>query len=209
MKKLVFRFDIDTHKCMRERGPNLLDISGDMGVKFTFFLNVGRAVSIRDSLCDILKSNCEEKSNARIFLSQAEKRDLGFLHDSDDDTDNIQMMSAFSKLGFRDYIVAAIINPKNVSFKKNIKMLINSNCEVGIHGGRNHAVWHNHAYEWDKSRLRKEIEWAIENIKNIVGDYKPIGFASPGWVSPDGLDEVLQEMNFKYSADFRKMGGLH
>ena len=43
--KLVCRFDIDTHKCIRDGVPNLLEISEERNVRFTFFLNAGRAIS--------------------------------------------------------------------------------------------------------------------------------------------------------------------
>lgn len=37
MNRLVFRFDVDTHKCIRDGVPNLLEISDEMDVPFTFF----------------------------------------------------------------------------------------------------------------------------------------------------------------------------
>ena len=60
MNKLAFRFDIDTHKCIRDDVPNLLEISEERDVKFTFFLNSGRAIS-RELSVRVLKEkrNCQ------------------------------------------------------------------------------------------------------------------------------------------------------
>lgn len=49
MSYVVFRFDIDSHVCMKQGVPMLLDISKKHDVQFTFFLNAGRAVSIWDT----------------------------------------------------------------------------------------------------------------------------------------------------------------
>jgi len=180
LKTLTFRFDIDTHKCIREGVPNLLDISEKYGVPFTFFLNTGKSISIRDSLSNIC---------------HFERRK------SDEHT--IKTMSAMKKLGIIDYLYAAIFNPSLKNYKKQIVRLANCNSEMGIHGGNNHALWHKQAMNWDKNRLESEINDAISAIKLIKTDYQPKGFASPGWTSPDCLSEVLKRIGFEYFSDLR------
>lgn len=54
-KRFVFRFDIDTHKCIRDGVPNLLAIFKEYNVPCTFFLNTGKSVSFWDSLGYLLK----------------------------------------------------------------------------------------------------------------------------------------------------------
>lgn len=179
-KKLVFRFDIDTHKCIRDGVPNLLDISEKYDVPFTFFLNTGRSISIMDTLSGMFKK--------------------------DNNEDNVKMMSAISKLGIGEYIYTAIINPKVSMYERHIKRLLCSTCEVGIHGGRNHAKWQRHAHEWTQERIENEINYAINIIKKIKNDYSLSGFASPAWNHPEILDSILKEKGFIYSADCHAIG---
>ena len=177
MKKVCFRFDIDTHKCIRDGVPNLLRLSEGYKVPFTFFLNMGRAVSIKDSLL----------SNKA----------------ADDEIEHCKSLTAYEKLGTLDCLVAAIINPRNAWYTKQIKNLVsNPYCEVGIHGGRNHATWQFHANEWPEDKLRGEIEWAIDRIRKIAQEYELGGFAAPTFNHPESLSRVLSELGFKFSADF-------
>lgn len=54
MKRLVFRFDIDTHKCIRDGVPKLLDIAKEYNLGFSFFLNTGKSISFKESLKEML-----------------------------------------------------------------------------------------------------------------------------------------------------------
>lgn len=149
MKKLVFRFDIDTHKCIRDGVPNLLDIADYYNVCFTFFLNMGRAISLSDSIGGLFSK--KENLGDEVYSGQ------------------IQMMSALKKLGVKDYLEAAVLNPNLYHYKRQVSRLLESNCEVGIHGGRNHAIWHKHANEWDLEKLNAEIEWVFAKIRGGGG----------------------------------------
>lgn len=180
LKTLTFRFDIDTHKCIREGVPNLIDISEKYDVPFTFFLNTGRAVAVKESLLDI------------FFAKKSKKNE-----------DMIMMMSAIQKLGVVDYIYAASVNPTLRKYKKQIVRLANSSSEIGIHGGNNHALWQKYALNWDKEQIEIEIYNAVSALKDIIPDYQPRGFASPGWTSPECLSEVLKKIGFVYYSDLR------
>lgn len=182
MKKVVFRFDIDTHKCIRDGVPSLLMLSNKYNIPFTFFINTGRAVSLKESIFNLIKHDEE-------------------IHE------NIEMMSAVQKLGVFDYIYAAIVNPTIFQYKKQVKMLLDSNCEVGIHGGCNHAIWQKCALGWNTDKIKKELLYSINNIKEIKPNYNMGGFASPAWIHPMELDDVLNELGFLYDADFYKWGG--
>ncbi len=180
MKKLVFRFDIDTHKCIRDGVPNLLALAAEFQTGFSFFLNPGKAVSVAESLKETIFHKSQE--------GQAD------------------CMSARQKLGLADYAAAAVINPSLIKYKGVIRRLYASGSELGIHGGRNHAVWHKHAGEWKEQKVRNEIAWALGQIRNVIPQYQPKGFASPGWNSPAQLEKVLAEYGFLYCADYRCKG---
>lgn len=182
MKRLVFRFDVDTHKCIREGVPKLLEISNKYDVPFTFFLNMGKSISIKNSLENLLLKKKENVSN-----------------------ETPQMMSAFQKLGMKDYLIAAVINPNISNYKIQIKQLLDSKCEVGLHGGRNHAIWAN-TVEWNEEDIKGELQWALDRVKRIKADYKMKGFASPEWKSNKYLPRVLKELGFVYYGDMRCLG---
>ncbi len=183
-RKLCFRFDIDTHKCIREGVPNLLKLAKDEDVPFTFYLNAGKSISVMDSL--------------GILMRKEENKD----------SKPVQMMSALQKLGKKDYIQAAVLNPNICSYKRQIQELLASKCEVGIHGGKNHALWVRDAIQWQSSKLSEEVQWAVHCIRKIDNNFSPKGFASPGWVHPECLDEVLSNLGFEYSADYQNKGGV-
>ena len=183
MNRLVFRFDVDTHKCIRDGVPNLLEISDEMDVPFTFFLNAGRAVSVPDSIRDMF--NTHHKA----------------------DGEKIEMMAAREKLGIKDYLLAAAVNPAVCTYTDQVRRLSMSRCEVGVHGGRNHALWQKYGKKWNREKVEDEIKWAVNEIKKINPRFCPSGFASPGWESPRNLDEILSKMGFGYYADLRDRGG--
>ncbi len=181
-KKLVISFDIDTHKCIRDGVPNLLKLSEEMNVKFSFFLNGGKAVSIRDSI-------------RQIFFR--------------DNTETALHMNAFSKLGMKDYIIAAIVKPNLAIYKKQIRALIESSCEVGLHGGKNHALWANYAQNFDENQIKSELNEVILRIRRFAPDFDPKGFASPNWNTPDFLPRVLKELGFEYYRDRHGLNEKH
>lgn len=173
--KLVFRFDIDTHKCIRDGVPNLLKIATEYNIPFTFYLNTGRAISIKDSLNNIV--------NPRIV-------------------ENAKLMSSLQKLGIVDYFITAIINPVISTYKGNIKKIIDSGCELGIHGGKNHSHWANHVLSWSEEKIVDEIQWSIKQLKSIIPSYTPCGFAPPEWVTNEIVLHALDKIGFKYVSDF-------
>lgn len=99
-----------------------------------------------------------------------------------------------------------MLNPSLIKYREQIKGIISSKCELGVHGGRNHATWCKYALDWDEEKIDDEIQFAIDNIRSIEKNYTPGGFASPGWVSPECLGYILQKNGFKYCADFRCLG---
>lgn len=180
MSYVVFRFDIDSHVCMKQGVPILLDVSKKYDVPFTFFLNAGRAVSVWDTLSAILK---KDKNN-----------------------DSYNMLTAYQKLGGKQYFYAAVRNPKMIKYKKQIQDLLASGNEIGLHGGMNHGVWYAHAQQWNEQKTEQEIEKAIKAVRKICPAFMPKGFASPGFVTPRGLEGILEKLDFTYFSDVHALG---
>lgn len=182
MSTIAFRFDVDTHKCIRDGVEHLLALSSKYEAPFTFFLNTGCSIDLKDSL-HTLQHPPQGKTAPHL--------------------------SARAKLGNADYLVCALINPPLIRYKKQIAALLQSNCETGIHGGHNHALWARDFPHWDAARIENELDFALANIRRIQPDYQPGGFASPCWISSPSFSALLKCKGFRYSADFHEYGAAN
>lgn len=182
-KLFCFRFDVDTHVCMRKGVPNLIKLGEELGVHFTFFINMGRAIS----RIETLKRNLG-------------KKELRYL-----DTRNMGKFSALKKLGLKEYIVSAVGNPKvGLGDVEIIKELYKKGHEFGLHGGTNHSLWQNNARKWLKEKFEQELLETLSAIKkhNLK---RPVGFSSPGFQGGEKLNEVLMKLGFNYVSDTFKI----
>ena len=179
MKYFCFRFDADTHKCMKKGIPNLIKLGDELKVQFSFFINMGRAVSISEMVYRILNKNKDES----VRDGKANK------------------YTPLQKLGKKDFLMAAIMNPK-VGFGnvKIIQTLIEKGHEFGLHGGMNHAKWQNNAHEWSEIKIRKEIGNTLKKLERHKLQ-KCESFCSPGFTCSPIVHNVLKEFGFEYVSD--------
>ena len=177
---VAFRFDIDTHKCMRSGVPSLLELANKYEVRFTFYANLGRAVSRQDQVMERLHLGASEPSDTNAQVSS---------------------LTAFRKLGLQDYLIAGLLNPSLGRYGAMLRHLADSNHELGLHGGRNHEQWSRHSGTWDLSKVRMEIQWSLARLRGWVPKFMPYGFSSPSWTHPPGLTTVLADLGFRYCAD--------
>ena len=174
MKYLCFRFDVDTHKCLRDGVPNLLQLAQYHKVKFTFFLNVGQAVDRLHFIQNTLKKKQET---------------------------DVKSLSPLTKLGIKDYVFLSFINPLiGEGCAENIKKISKSGHEIGLHGGRNHQSWSMDAQNWPSRKIEHELKWGIGVLMKI-DNKKPIGFASPGWNGSVKINRILHKLGFRYVSD--------
>jgi len=169
---VCFRFDVDTPRCLNEGMPALLDLAQKLGVKFTFFVNPGRAVS----------------------------RHVPPSHNGSQPT--APKLSSLRKLGWRSYVYTATINPRlsRIDRAGQVARAVAEGHEVGLHGGRNHALWQRHAHDWHEDKVRSEIEWGMAALRGMgVTEIK--SFASPGWNTPPGLEVILPDYGIDVLAD--------
>ena len=177
-KKIALRFDVDTHKCIREGVPALIDLASELDVRFTFYVNFGRSISIIDSLRQSIHSHTSS-------LEEQVK------------------LSALKKLGLGDYLIALFLNPPIHRYKGQITRLFESAHEVGLHGGRNHQKWTNRSKYWNEDNLLDEIQWGMKWFEKFSKRGGPLGFSSPSWEHPDKLMKILETLDFDYCADTR------
>lgn len=171
-----FRFDVDTHRCIRRGVPNLLELASRLGTRFTFFVNMGRAVS--------------PAKLARRLVDPSAR-----------DPDTAAKLPARVKLGPWDALVAALLNPRVGGGSSDVlEAILAGEHEIGLHGGTNHASWQAGAPDWSRARLGAEVSGALDELVAATG-LEPAGFASPGWSSPEALPPVLGDLGFRYVAD--------
>ncbi|MCH8157914.1 MAG: polysaccharide deacetylase family protein, partial [Nitrospinae bacterium] len=177
MKYFCFRFDVDTHKCIQTGIPNLIRLSKNLDVSFTFFMNMGRGTSRWNFI----------KRKLAAGNSPA--------------TPSAQKLSNLNKLGVWDYLVTALANPKVGASRPDIIQELDANGhEVGLHGGANHGIWQSEGAGWSEEKFRQEVIPAQNALTRWLRE-KPAGFSSPGWQGSTALYRVLESGGFQYAAD--------
>ena len=175
MKICCFRFDADTHACVTRGMPALLGLAKSLDVRFTFFVNMGRGF------------------NRRITLAKAFRRLVR--------GEKAAHVTAAAKLGLRDSLIAAALNPNAGPYAPEIlRAAAKAGHEIGVHGGRDHAEWELRAHTWTEDRVRSEILGSLEAMRKH-SILETTSFASPAWNSPECLKEILPSLGFRILAD--------
>lgn len=176
VERVLFRFDVDTTKCMQVGVPALLDFAKEEGVRFTFFVNMGRAVAYGNTLKSVVAGKRRRRENS-VKLSVPRKLGLAWL-------------------------LETLLLNKNVGLGSTaiLKRALKEGHDVQLHGGTNHGAWIHDFYAWDKERIRREVEWGVEAFSRELGQF-PYVFSAPGWASSDVLLEILGEFGMRGSAD--------
>jgi peptidoglycan/xylan/chitin deacetylase (PgdA/CDA1 family) len=177
-KLFSVRFDVDTHRCVREGMPALAALGKRLDAPFTFFVNMGRAVSRRAALA----------RRSSPASATAEK------------------LSARRKLGWKSWLAAATMNPEVGAGAPDVIVAARElGHEIGLHGGRNHALWQLEAPQWSAERVAAEIDAVLPQLERLLGATPP-GFASPGWSTHPALPSLLAARGFRYLADLHGPG---
>lgn len=177
--RIALRFDCDTFVCVSTGLDNLLDLTAKYGVPMTLFVNVGRAFSARQALRERKRRASSTQTNE---------------------------LSPLRKLGIPASARLLLANPSNHRVgHRRIREAAGCGHEIGLHGGRNHALWVRSANKWSSARLAREIGWGLSRLRQV--GVRPDGFSSPGWVGQNpALSPLLRSMGFSYIADDFELG---
>lgn len=174
-RRLSFRFDVDSHRCLGEGTRALTEVAARYGVAFTFFVHMGRAT--------------DRRRVARSLLSRRVA------------DDGVHRLSTRRKLGTAGLLRLAVTNPRvGAAGGDEIRRLLTAGHEVGLHGGRNHRSWQDAADRWDHRRLSTEIGWGLARLR-AAGVGAPVGFASPAWTTSPAVAKVASDLGIAYLAD--------
>ena len=178
MKQLCLRFDVDSHRCLREGVPALLDSLDAVHAPATFFVNMGRLTS--------------RTRVARQYVTTG-SRSAGAA--------SKQTLPLGQKLGRRGLAVALVQNPRvGASTPGVVADAARRGHEIGLHGGRSHRLWQDDADGWGRAVVADEIAWGLAQLAR-AGVTAPAGFSSPGWTTSPTVAAVVREQGFAYLAD--------
>lgn len=188
-KSAGLRFDIDTVADVEKGMPRVLEMLDRVGARATFFVNVGRAISLIDNMMDLKKT---------VTNLMGDKRSSG-----------PKKIGAFRKLGAGSFFETMILNPMVGRRGRDIlSRCLKAGHELALHGGRNHAAWVRSAGGWTEEKIRADILWAREEFKRLFG-FLPEGFSAPGFVMPSLAATVLPGIGFKYCSGISSDPSVH
>ncbi len=179
MNTLAFRFDVDSVRCCREGIPRLIELADRLGVRFTFFLNLGYTFNWKHTLAHV----------ARKQLIRAAPG-----------TPRHASLSTLAKLRPTGVIETMLLNPQlGRRFKTTFDQLFEAGHELGLHGGTDHALWQRALSDLSDRQLENLLRPAYESFRRDYG--APRGFASPGFRHDDRVLRMTDSYGFEYGAD--------
>lgn len=175
-RQIYVRFDIDTVTCIEQGVPRLLELARRYQVKFTFFVNMGRAIDHKE-----------------IFINSP-ARTLGNI------TGQRRKISVMRKLGIRDALRTVVFNPNvGLAHLSVLEKIVENGHELGLHGGNNHSIWQRRVHNVNQTTIHA---WLDEIYDSFVSNFgPPKGFASPGGNYSTSAYYVLKELGFQYVSD--------
>ncbi len=176
MKTLSFRFDIDGVGDIEKGVPRLLDLARNLGVHFSFYVNMGKSVNLKWALLN--------------KISKLQKKDK---------IKGVSLVGRHGKLGV---MKALFKNPYiGLRYKSLLLQLISEGHELGLHGGMDHALWQYNISKMDFKEIRNLLLSAYKRFLKLFG--KPLGFCSPGLSYNRDVLYLMDEFNFLYSSDMK------
>lgn len=192
-KTLAFRFDVDSVRCVEEGIPRLMRVADRLGVRFTFFVNMGYSF------------------NWRYNLSHLLRRRGGGVRLGDDGTVKRHSLPTTRKLGLRGTLKTVLLNPRlGDRYRAVFDTLHREGHELGLHGGMDHVIWQRSLETLGRDELEELFAPAFSTFTERYG--APAGFASPGFVYNEEVLALLDRYAFSYASDmpgqepFRPLG---
>lgn len=179
MNTLAFRFDVDSVRCCRVGIPRLMDAADRLGVRFTFFLNLGRTFNWRHTLRHVAR-----KQTRRVAPTAS----------------GPVSMPTLAKLGAVGVLETMLLNPwLGKRFRTVFGRLFDAGHELGLHGGTDHALWQRALDELSDRQLDALLRPAYESFERDYG--KPQGLASSGFRFDDRVLSLTDSYGFAYGSD--------
>lgn len=178
----AFRLDVDSLICLEQGIPNLLRLGERHGVRFTFFVNMGRSFSWRHTTANVLRRKQDGRRAGPAGTPVPYK------------------LSAARKLGRGGTLRTVVFNPRlGRRYRAALDLLHREGHELGLHGGSNHPAWQYRLDELGDDGLERLFRPAFEEFRDRYGH--PRGFASPGFRYNQAVLGLLDNEGFEYASD--------
>jgi peptidoglycan/xylan/chitin deacetylase (PgdA/CDA1 family) len=170
-----YRWDIDHRACITDGLPKILDVCDELGVKNTFFVNMGRSTNLREWLGGGLKG------------SRAKLSDMEAVH-------------LIKKIGWPRFALETLLSrPVGASLIKPLEQLLRRGHELGLHGGSDHVVWSRRFAQLPEAEIAADVARTLELYTRYFG--KPDGFTSPGFKCDERVRRLVDQLGFRYDGD--------
>jgi peptidoglycan/xylan/chitin deacetylase (PgdA/CDA1 family) len=170
-----YRWDIDHRACITDGLPKILDVCDELGVKNTFFVNMGRSTNLREWLGKGLRG------------SRAKLNDMEAVH-------------LIKKIGWPRFALETLLSrPVGASLIKPLEKLLRRGHELGLHGGTDHVIWSRRFAALPTEEITADVTRTLELYTRHFG--KPQGFTSPGFKCDERVRRLVEDLGFRYDGD--------
>jgi peptidoglycan/xylan/chitin deacetylase (PgdA/CDA1 family) len=170
----AFRWDVDHRFCVTNGIPPIRDVCRELGVRNTFFLNMGRSTNLLEWLRGL------GKTRAKLA-----------------DADAVHLIE---KTGWPRFLLDTFwARPVGDGFPRELKALQNEGHELGLHGGMDHVIWSRRFAEIPDDVLSADVDESYRHFAELFG--RPEGFASPGFYHDERVTRIVDRLAFAYDGD--------
>lgn len=174
-KLFSFRWDIDHRACITDGLPRVRDVCRRLGVRNTFFVNMGRSTNLKEWL------------GKGFSGSMAKYNDMQAIH-------------LIKKVGWpRFALETALGRPVGRSFIPQLQQLQVDGHELGQHGGSDHVVWSRRYFELPEEVIEADVASVHDEFCRHFG--RPAGFTSPGFKADDRIARIVDRIGYVYDGD--------
>jgi len=180
LKTLSFRFDIDGIGDIKVGVPKLLSLANSLGVRFSFYVNMGRSFNWK--VFSARRGSAKtEQVNSKVN-SALKRKDL------------------LKKHGLMGILQTVIENPYiGIKYKDILSKAASSGHELGLHGGMDHMLWQYKLNSMNYEEIRDLLTPAYNRFTEFFG--RPYGFCCPGFSYNEDVLNLIDDFGFKYSSD--------
>jgi len=170
-----YRWDIDHRACITDGLPKIIDVCDELGVKNTFFVNMGRSTNLREWLGKGLRG------------SRAKLNDM-------------EAVNLIKKIGWPRFVLETLLSrPVGASLIKPLEQLLKRGHELGLHGGSDHVIWSRRFAQLPTEAIADDVTRTLGLYTRYFG--KPQGFTSPGFKCDERVRRIVEQLGFSYDGD--------
>jgi len=173
-KFFSMRWDIDHRACITDGLPRILRVCRQLGIRHTFFVNMGRSTNLREWLRGLAGTRARLRDTQAIHLIR--------------------------KIGWPRFIAETVLaRPVGRSFIPALERVAAEGHELGLHGASDHVVWSRRIDSVPEDVIAADLGETLGQFRHLFG--RPAGFTSPGFRSDERITRMVERFGFAYDGD--------